>query len=133
MGHSIDELRLLRSRSVGTEVGKRDDSNNEDIAELVDQLNLRPKLGLRDKAILARYISDVQSAVCEVSRVLAPGGKAIYVVGENTIRGTFIRNSTIVVHLAKLAGLHLRKRSVRHLPANRRYLPPPRKKACPSR
>jgi hypothetical protein len=67
----------------------------------------------------------MRSAVREVARVLSATAKAVYVVGENTIRGTFVRNSKIVSALAQLSGLKLTERRVRTLPANRRYLPPP--------
>jgi len=57
----------------------------------------------------------------------------VYVLGENTIRGTYIRNSRIICEIAELCGLRLKERRVRNLPANRRYLPPPQSKfhECP--
>jgi hypothetical protein len=75
--------------------------------------------------ILERYIDDMRSSISEVSRVLSRAGKAVYVVRENAVRGTYIRTSTIVSKLADLAGLTLKERRTRTLPANRRYLPPP--------
>jgi hypothetical protein len=57
--------------------------------------------------------------------VLVPGGRAVYVIGENTVRGTYICNSAIVTEVADLAGLKLTARRSRPLPPNRRYLPPP--------
>ena len=124
MGHSVDELRRLRSTSVGSEVGKdaRDDLG---IQEVLSELGLRPKLQARQEAVLARYIDDMRRAVGEVARVLADGGRAVYVVGENTMRGTFIRNSVIVEAVANIAGLHRIARRSRKLPASRRYLPAP--------
>lgn len=74
---------------------------------------------------MTRYIADMRRAMREVARVLVPGGKAVYVMGENTIRGTYIRNSRIISDIARLCGLKLKERRVRNLPANRRYLPPP--------
>ena len=88
-------------------------------------LRCKPELAARDEALLARYIGDMRLAIYEVARVLAPGGRAVYVVGENTIRGTYVRNSLIVSGLAELSGLTLQDRRIRTLPANRRYLPPP--------
>ena len=46
-------------------------------------------------------------------------------VGENTVRGTFIRNAMIVEAVANTGGLRCTGRRSRDLPANRRYLPPP--------
>ena len=79
--------------------------------------------------MLARYINDMRRAVSETSRVLAGNGRAVYVVGENTVRGTFIRNAMIVEAVAGTAGLRCTGRRSRDLPANRRYLPPPSKQS----
>jgi hypothetical protein len=42
------------------------------------------------------------------------------------IRGTFVRNSGIVAVVAKRNGLTTDSRQSRELPANRRYMPPPK-------
>ncbi len=125
MGYRIPMLRKLRGDCVGADATKNSSKNDPDVRDIVAALKLSPALGTRDKAILTHYIEDMHSAVREVARVLAPGGKAVYVVGENTIRGTFIRNSQIICSIAKLCGLRFKERRVRKLPANRRYLPPP--------
>ena len=127
MGHTIAELRDVRSHSVGSEVGKNTDSDG--IAERIfRKLKLDPQLSNRHRAILARFIHDMRQAIDEVARVLVPGGKAVYVIGENTISGTYIRNSDIICALAKSAGLRFKGRKTRNLPPNRRYLPPPSRK-----
>ena len=90
---------------------------------------LRPKLQARQEAMLARYIHDMRRSVGEISRVLAGNGRAVYVVGENTVRGTFIRNGIIVEAVASTAGLSCIAHRSRELPANRRYLPPPSKQS----
>ena len=63
--------------------------------------------------MLARYIDDMRQATREVARVLAPGGKAVYVIGENTIRGTYVPNSQIISEVARLCGLSLQERCER--------------------
>ena len=126
MGYSIGDLRHLRSTTVGTEVGM-DARDDREIQGLLADLKLQPKLQARQEAILARYIKDMRRAVGETSRVLAGDGRAVYVVGENTVRGTFIRNAMIVEAVASTAGLCCTSRRSRELPANRRYLPPPSK------
>ena len=77
------------------------------------------KLERRHERILGKYIDDMRKAISEVGRVLAKGGRAVYVVGENTLRGTYIRTAAIVTKLAELAGLSLSERRIRTLPANR--------------
>jgi adenine-specific DNA methylase len=125
MGHSIGELRTLRSQSIGAELAKAGAEEETHTAAILKGLKLRPALSDRNQAVLARYIQDMQSAMREIARVLARGGKAVYVVGENTIRGTYIRNAAIVTLVAAQSGLRLDSRRMRALPANRRYLPPP--------
>lgn len=125
MGHSIAKLRKLRSMSVGTEIGRSQDSVARDIESIISTLRLRPRLAPRNEAILRCFVADMYAALCETSRVLVPGGTAVYIVGENTIRGTYVRNAAIVTAVAELAGLQMTDRRSRMLPANRRYLPPP--------
>lgn len=131
MGYSISDLRRLRSTSVGTEVGLRGNGNN-DTKSILHKLNLRPKLQSRQEAILVRYIDDMWRAVRETERVLTEAGEAVYVVGENTVRGTFIPNSLIVEEVSNRVGLRCTARRSRDLPANRRYLPPPLEQPRPA-
>ena len=128
MGYTVGQLRCLRSTTVGTEVGM-DARDDREIQRILSELKLQPKLPARQEAMLARYINDMRRAVSETSRVLAGNGRAVYVVGENTVRGTFIRNAMIVEAVAGTAGLRCTGRRSRDLPANRRYLPPPSKQS----
>jgi hypothetical protein len=88
-------------------------------------MKLKPKLSERNEGILRRFIVDMRASLAETERVLDSEGKAIYVVGENMIKGTFVRNADLVTAVAGLVGLQLIDRKARTLPASRRYLPPP--------
>lgn len=123
MGHLIDEIRKIRSTSIGVDACKYIDNDYARI--IISKINLRPKLQARQEAILLRYVEDMRRVINETARVLIEGGKALYVIGENTIQGTLIRNSMIMEKLAKDAGLLCISRRSRELPPNRRYLPPP--------
>jgi hypothetical protein len=68
----------------------------------------------------------MEKSLREAHRVLKMGGRAVYVVGNSTLRGTFIRNSSIVAAAAREVGFELNAKHIRTLPANRRYLPPPK-------
>jgi SAM-dependent methyltransferase len=131
MGYSVNELGDIRADSVGAESGDKAARENEEIKKIIAGLRLSPKLSARHEAVLAHYIDDMHKAVMEAARVLSPGGRAIYVVGENTVRGTFIPNAKIVSAVAELSGLESDGRRTRHLPANRRYLPPPTSQNAP--
>jgi hypothetical protein len=123
MGYTVGQIRVLRAESVGTEVGLSYD-NDPEISLLIGKLNLGD-LPKRQRELVAAYIADMRLALREVARVLVPRGRAVYVLGENTIRGVYVRNAKIVLMLASQLGLHLEKASSRPLPSNRRYLPPP--------
>ena len=125
MGYNVNALRQIRAESVGTEASSEQASEADWVKSLIKQLRLKPALSPRDHALLARYVWDIGRALGEVSRVLRAGGRAVYVVGDSTVRGTFIRNSSIVARVAEERGLTLHSRHSRALPANRRYMPPP--------
>jgi DNA modification methylase len=126
MGHTVSELRQIRAESVGTEASLQEALDAPWVKALIKQLRLTPALSSRDTALLSRYVWDMSGALGEVSRVLRKGGRAVYVVGDSTSKGTFIRNSAIVSAVAERQGLSFVSRHSRALPANRRYLPPPR-------
>jgi DNA modification methylase len=127
MGHTVGELREIRSSSVGTEASSEQALDATWVQSLIKQLGLRPKLSTRHHAVLAQYVWDMGRALAEVSRVLRNNGRAVYVVGDSTVKGTFIRNSAIVQAVAEEHGLRLQSLYSRALPANRRYLPPPKR------
>jgi DNA modification methylase len=126
MGHTVSELRKIREESVGTEASSEEALDADWVKLLIRQLGLKPALSSRDQGLLAHYVWDMGRAMAEVSRVLCAGGRAVYVVGDSTVRGTFIRNSAVVAAVAEKEGLKIQSRHSRVLPANRRYLPPPK-------
>ncbi|MDG7002209.1 MAG: hypothetical protein JRN15_24180 [Nitrososphaerota archaeon] len=126
MGYKVNELRQIRGDSVGAEASSEAALDAEWVTSLIKQLKLKPVLSSHNHALLARYVWDMERALSEASRVLRRGGRAVYVVGDSMIRGTFIRNSTIVTLVAQQNGLSLVSKQSRSLPANRRYLPAPK-------
>lgn len=124
MGYRVGELSEIRSDSIGSEVGQMEGSLQA--SKLIHSLKLGRRLSARHQAVLLRFVEDMRNAINEAARVLAPGGQAVFVLGENTVRGTYIPNSKIVAALASDVGLRFRRRHSRALPQNRRYLPPPR-------
>lgn len=125
MGHTIAALRHLRSISVGSEVGQSLQLAGTVVGDVLRGLRAARQLPRRELGMLTRYVSDMHQSVSEAHRVLVPGGRATYVVGDSTVRGTFVSNSSIVSAVARHSGFVLVKRSIRKLPPNRRYLPPP--------
>ena len=125
MGHTTSELRKIRGEGVGAELACSEATKSQITKDVIKELQLTPQLSDRNQAILAHYVWDMHKALGETARVLKSQGRAIYVVGDSTVRGTFIRNSDIISAVAQRQGLRLLSKHSRALPANRRYLPPP--------
>ena len=128
MGHTIGELRRIRAGAIGTEVGMYEEGGaGAEVEGIVSETAGGRAFPRRTRAVLSRYVHDMRLAMRETARVLdgGGGGAAAYVVGENTVRGVFIRNSVIVEALARGAGLEVVAKRQRSLPPCSRYLPPP--------
>jgi SAM-dependent methyltransferase len=124
MGYSVSSLRALRSNNIGSEVGIRSEhaEKTDQIIKFVTDAKILPT---RYQAILRRYVRDMRAVIHEISRVLVPGGKATFVVGNSTLKNVYVRNSKAIALLGKEFGLQLVSAKSRVLPDNRRYLPPP--------
>lgn len=125
MGYSIGELREVRRKNVGTEASNGADPASSTISEALKAAGGVRHLPSREQGMLARYALDMSEVVSEISRVLVPCGRSVFVIGDCTMRGVFIRNSKIIEVLAEHHGLSVANKKSRALPANRRYLPPP--------
>jgi len=124
MGYSISKIRRLRSSNVGAELSGPT-KPREFIEKAVGEMGSVEQLAPRFRGMLARYVVDMNKVLAEISRVLKKSGELVLVVGDSTIRDTFIQNSRCLVFLAHRNGLNLRSARRRILPDNRRYLPPP--------
>ena len=80
--------------------------------------------------MIVRYIGDMNRVLSECKRVLKKDGQAVFVIGDSTIHGVFVKNSEGLIHIAQINGLRFLSRTTRPLPESRRYLPPPN--ACTS-
>ena len=125
MGHSIEEVRTLRSRSIGTERPDRSALIDDRIRSAVDEIGNTEALPRRSIRMLAQYLHDMNVVLTEMTRVLKHGGEIVLVVGNSTIQGVFIKNSHALAYLGRANGLTLKSTKRRPLLENRRYLPPP--------
>lgn len=124
MGHSIPELREVRSTSVGTERSLlTGDSGLLKQHELEKRLPNIRRMSERHKRIVHKYASDAGLMLIEMQRTLKPGGRLVLVLGDSTIRGNFIANSKMFRILADRLGFELLGQSKRPLDQNKRYLP----------
>lgn len=124
MGYPVAELRNLRASNIGSEVGLHTNEDSK-VDRIVRQMTSHKDLPKRYKAMVRRYVTDMRAVIREIARVLVPGGRATFVVGNSTLRGVFIKNSRALSLLGQQHGLKLISAKSRILPNNRRYLPPP--------
>lgn len=124
MGYSIATLRNIRSANIGSEISGGY-AKLDNIPAIIKQMCDFQKLDQRQRGMVIRYMQDMDRALAECRRVLKKGGKAVFVIGDSSIRGVFIQNSIGLKHLALTNGFQLLTESIRSLPGNRRYLPPP--------
>jgi hypothetical protein len=126
MGHRIGHLRKIRSSNVGAEVGLQGTLDVAFFPPVLKKMGVGDRISERLRRMLARYVHDMDAVLSETARVLTENGQAVFVVGNSTLEGTYIRNSRAIAWLGKRHGLDLVSTRRRQLPNNRRYLPPPR-------
>jgi hypothetical protein len=130
MGYPLRDLRHIRSSNVGAENSISQRTNNDYVDDILEAMGEVERLPARIKGMLHRYVSDMDSVLGEISRVLKIKGQVVLVIGDSTLKGTFIRNSEALTLLGKRHGLDLQSIVRRKLQENRRYLPPPTAKGA---
>jgi DNA modification methylase len=128
MGYSIGEIRQIRSTNIGTEVLSRCDSEKGQYLKALVSIGEIDGLTERTKGILLKYAYDMNAVMAEIKRVLTKDGRAVFVIGDSTIRGVFVKNSKLIKYLATEYSLSLQSATRRRLPERHRYLPPPNHK-----
>ena len=125
MGYTIGTLRKIRSNNIGVERSLQATEEAGIGADIIEKMGDIQNLDERLQGIIRRYIHDMRKFVAEMRRVLKPGGRAVFVVGDSTIRGVYIKNSLALLHIATEAKYRLVSRIARPIPETKRYLPPP--------
>lgn len=134
LGHDIAELRNIRSTSIGAERGRRAEVDHAAlISQVAHSMCHESQLSSRAFAMVERYAADLITMTSEVSRVLRPGGRATFVVGNSCLKGAFVKNSAGVVRAAEAAGMVTHEVLERELPQTSRYLPITREGALSKR
>lgn len=130
LGKKVKALRDIRSSNIGTELSNDSRKDEPYIQKIMSRMTAVESLQNKHKGMLARYVRDMDLVVGEIHRVLVPGGKATFVVGDSTLKGVFIRNSSAIRSLAVQHGFAFSSQSTREIPDGRRYLPPPTARAA---
>ena len=131
LGHSLGSLRTIRSTSIGAERGPDAGSAASLFDDIRDDMCGGADLAPRHAAMVGRYAEDVYRMMSEVSRVLKSKGRAVLVVGNSCLKGSFIKNSAGVARAGKMVGLKVVREVERDLPDQSRYLPMPSQSNAP--
>lgn len=122
-GHTIPELRKIRSHSIGAERAL-DGGALKQVGDMVkfitDSVDAPEHLPL---ATITRYAHDLAVFARELKRVCKPESDVVTVIGNSTLRGNYIQNDVLVRQAYEHAGFRVTDRTERDLPENKRYLP----------
>jgi hypothetical protein len=103
-----DDEAALDRQQIGTERVPRDDWETFDTVSVAPTaMRAIAKIRSKDRyraAILSKYVADMTKVVTNAFTSLKPGGHAVFVVGNNTVRGTLVHNSNIVSEMGRYAG-----------------------------
>ena len=122
-GHTIPELRKIRSDSIGAERALDGEALKQvdDMMSFIENSVIDPdKLPL---ATIVRYAHDLTLFARELHRVCGVGAKVVTVIGNSTLRGNYIQNDVLVRQAYEGAGFRIIGRTERELPTSKRYLP----------
>jgi DNA modification methylase len=123
-GHSPDDL-----ASRGNHIGLRGAPEMDATCWFADRQDIRKRISARVIADpttgrkLAGFFSDLGRVLLEAKRVLRPGGNAVFVIGENMVRGERVPSHAILLELAKQIGFEARETKLRDIKQVRRRYP----------
>jgi DNA modification methylase len=123
LGSRLAELRAIRSRSIGSEVGLA-------AGHLPSTLDAMVESGVADpqrRPMVRRFILDLRAALAESHRVLKPAGRALYVMGPSILSRRHYDAAKVLCAIAKTVGFTPIGHGRRDISELRRSLPPPRR------
>ena len=121
-GYTIRELRVRRGSSIGAERNpgpECSDAATAMVDVIEDKAADRSQL---KRGMLERYAQDCLGFAAQLRRTVRPGGKAVIVVGNSTLRGNYIRNDLITRMAMEQAGFVMADRYEREIPPSSRYM-----------
>ena len=121
-GYSVRRLGALRREYIGGEAlqGVPLEPLPEPAQKAVQKI---AEVDLRKSKVLHRYFSEMRRVLAEMARVLHPGGVAVLVVGDSTMRGLSTQTPQALAAIGEQVGLDWVGTGVRHLDRDRRMMP----------
>ena len=125
LGHRFADLRQTRSDSIGSERKAQYGLDQPHLIAMKAAMGDLSGLDARVRGMIDRYVIDMYKMLSEVTRVLRPGSKATFVMGNSCLRGVYIENSGALTAAGASLGLTSLPTFERDLPSTNRYLPTP--------
>jgi hypothetical protein len=94
-------------------------AEHREVRRLIPEPILETKRGRR----IIGFFADLEATLIEMHRVLRPGGHAVIVIGDNTVRGHTLKSHLAVLRLARRLGLLDRETKPREIESIRRRFP----------
>jgi hypothetical protein len=116
LGHSIPELRTVRTKSIGTEKSHRPSAAER----FVRNHSLAPG---ETQRLVEQYLRDIGMFAREIKRVAKKRAPVCIITANSNIRGTEIHTNLLVQAAAEGAGLSFLGEKVRLIEQSKRYLP----------
>ena len=121
-GHTIGDLRVRRSSSIGTERGLGQPASDQ-VAEIIDIIESEAvDRSLLKRPMLERFAHDCCGFAVQLHRKVKQDGCVVLVVGNSTLRGNYIRNDLIAQRAMEQAGFRYCGSVERDIPPNSRYM-----------
>jgi hypothetical protein len=122
-GHKISDLRDRRSSSIGAERGLGIEASPAVVAILrVIEASVTDPERL-PRPMLERFAHDCTAFAVKLGAKTKPGGQAVLVVGNSTLKDNYIRNDLIAREAMERAGFTFVGSRERDIPQNSRYMP----------
>lgn len=115
--HYVHDLRDFRQKFIGTSrpTNHRPYHGHSEIAEEILAQMEKADAGLVPS--IRRFFSDMSECFSESYRILKPGGRACYVIGNTQLKGVAVRNAEVFVELMQEAGFILERVIKRQIPS----------------
>lgn len=122
-GHTIPDLRTIRSNSIGAEraLDGKTLKQVDDIVSSIEGSVPEPKK--LPRATIVRYAHDLILFARELHRVCKESAEVVTVIGNSTLHGNYIQNDILMRQAYEGAGFSVKGRTERELPESKRYLP----------
>lgn len=121
-GHTVADLRHRRGVSIGAEraADRVSAAKVKDVVQSIEE-DLSDSSRIK-KGMLERFTQDCFGFAGELGRTVKPGGRAVLVVGNSSLRGNYIANDLIAQRAMEHAGFSPIDRYERDIPLSKRYM-----------